>query len=360
MRQSTNKTDFTLIEHQKFSAKSYRQQFVKSFLELSSHYTKPSFNRSAKLKVAATLYDKFFLHKKVDISSELQLLHRYKKPQANLEYLLSDLFFRFLSDYTHALISRTSDWKHLNSIIEAIDHFLKECRHITPDLSDESHESDGVIPDDMAISFLERQRRASKKIRVLNTYHGIPVEFAAKIVHTSANKVLIKAHALQDIAATYQGGIYILCEQEFGHDLFAKVVPRVIKGHDLLDLSQFDKLTSGIHKRQTVRVAPVSKTTVLINNYSVSLFDISLGGVSVVSSRDLKLELYEHITLKIPDTLCGNILLLEGDLIHVSKFEDGYKYHFQLDITPAQESDLGKYIYKRQNEIIGELKEKLI
>ncbi len=347
---------FTLIEHKKFSAKTYKQQFVKTFLELSSSYTKSSFSRSAKLKVAAALYDRFFLHHRVDITSSLKLLHRYKKNGMNLEYLLSDLFFRFLSDYTHSLVSHTNDWLHLRDIVEAVDTFLKECHSITPDTSTNNE----IIPDDVAITFLETLRKKSQKIKVLNTYHGIPIEFNAKIVHTSANKVLIKAHALQDIAATCQGGIYLLCEQTFGHDLFAKVTPRVIKGHDLLELSQFDSLTSGIHKRQTVRVAPITKTTVLINNYSVSLFDISLGGISMVCPRDLKLELYERVSVKIPDTLCGSILHMEAELIHVSKFEDGYKYHFQLDLNPAQESDLGKYIYRRQNEIIADLKEKLI
>ncbi len=359
MQKPKQRDRFTLIEHQKFSAKTYKQQFVKSFLELSSNYTKASFSRSSKLKVAAALYDRFFLHQHIDITASLKQLNRYKKNGTNLEYLLSDLFFKFLGDYSHSLISHTNDWKHLNEIIEAIDAFLKECRHVALDTSVNEERND-VIPDDVAITFLEKLRKQSQKIKVLNTYHGIPIEFTAKIVHTSANKVLIKAHALQDIAATYQGGIYLLCEEAFGHDLFAKVTPRVIKGHDLLELSQFDSLTSGIHKRQTVRVAPVSTTTVLINNYSVSLFDISLGGISMVCPRDLKLELYERVTVKIPDTLCGNILHIEAELIHVSKFEDGYKYHFQLDLNPSQESDLGKYIYQRQKEIISDLKEKLI
>ncbi|RUM62429.1 MAG: hypothetical protein DSZ03_06815, partial [Sulfurimonas sp.] len=287
------------------------------------------------------------------------LMHRYKKDGVTLDYFLSDLFFRFLSDYTHTLISHSNDWKHLNLIIAAIETFIHECHDMTL-TTNTAEKTNDVIPDDVAITFLEKLRKTSQKIRVLNTYHGIPVEFSATIVHTTANKVLIKAHALQDIAATYQGGIYILCESAFGYDLFAKVTPRVIKGHDLLELSQFDSLTSGIHKRQTVRVAPQSKTTVLINNFSVSLFDISLGGISMVCPRDLKLELYEQVNVKVPDTLCGSILHIEAELIHVSTFEEGYKYHFRLELTPSQESELGKYIYRRQKEIIADLKEKLI
>ncbi len=352
-------TTFALIEHKNFSVKTYKQQFVKSFLEHSVHYTKPSFNRSSKLKTAAALYDNFFLRHNIDIAPSLERLNRYKKKEVSLDYFLSDLFFKFLSDYTHSLIGASNDWKHLNNIIKAIEAFLDECHHMTLSPSS-TQETNDVIPDDVAITFLETLRRQSQKIRVLNTYHGIPIEFTAKIVHTSANKVLIKAHALQDIAATYQGGIYILCEEAFGYDLFAKVTPRVIKGHDLLELSQFDSLTSGIHKRQTVRVAPLSQTTVLINNYSTVLFDISLGGISMVCPRDLKLELYERVTVKVPDTLCGTVLHIEAELIHVSTFEDGYKYHFQLELNPSQESDLGKYIYQRQNEIISDLKEKLI
>ncbi len=257
------------------------------------------------------------------------------------------------------LIGYSNDWKHLNSLVNAIETFLSECQNLVEN-STQTEEKNDVVPDDVAINFLEQLRQKGQKIRVLNTYHGIPIEFTAKIVHTSTNKVLIKAHALQDIAAAYQGGIYLLCEQAFGHDLFANVRPRVIKGHDLLELSQFDSLTSGIHKRQTVRVAPSSKATVLVNNYSVTLFDISLGGISMVCPRDLKLALYEHVNIKIPDTLCGSILHIDAELIHVSTSEEGYKYHFQLDLTPSQESDLGKYIYRRQKEIIANLKEKLI
>ncbi len=346
----------TLIEHKNFLLKEHKHRFVKSFLSLSQNYTKSSFNRTSKLKVASALFDRFFSKKTVNITVTLQLLSRHIKTNAKIEHLLSDLFLTFLSEYSHSLIQNSSnDWQRISLIVTAIDAFLKECQNIktTSDTAD-------IMPDDMAITFLEKMRRKSQKIRVLNTYRGIPVEFSAKIIHTSASKVLIKAHVLQDIAAAYQNGIYILLEKEFGHDLFAKATPRVLRGHDLLELSHFDQLGSGIHKRQTVRVYPEVKTTVLINNYSVTLFDISLGGVSIVSPRDFKLELYEVVTVKIPDILFDSVLYIDAELIHVSKFEKGYKYHFKLDLTPSQESDIGKYIFNRQKEIIAELKEKLI
>ncbi len=94
--QKPSKSDaVTLIEHKKFSATAYKQQFVKSFLERSDCYTKPSFSRSSKLKVASALYDKFFLHRRVDITPSLQQLQRYKKNDVTPDFFLSDLFLSF-------------------------------------------------------------------------------------------------------------------------------------------------------------------------------------------------------------------------------------------------------------------------
>ncbi len=346
----------TLIEHKNFLLKEYKHRFVKSFLSLSQNYTKSSFDRTTKLKVASTLFDRFFSKKTVNITAALQILSRHMKTNSKIKHLLSDLFLAFLSEYSHSLIqNQNNDWQRISLVVTAVDTFIKECQNINT-----SSDNVDIMPDDMAITFLEKMRRKSQKIRVLNTYRGIPIEFAAKIIHTSANKVLIKAHVLQDIAAAYQNSIYILSEKEFGHDLFAKATPRVLKGHDLLELSNFDQLNSGIHKRQTVRVYPEVKTTVLINNYSVTLFDISLGGVSIISPRNFKLELYEAVTIKIPDILLKSVLYIDAELIHVSKFEKGFKYHFKLNLAPSQESDIGKYIYNRQKEIIAELKDKII
>jgi hypothetical protein len=66
------------------------------------------------------------------------------------------------------------------------------------------------------------------------------------------------------------------------------------------------------------------------------------------------------VTIKVPDILCGKVLHIDAELIHVSRFENGYKYHFKLDLPPIIESDISKYIIARQKEIIAELKEKLI
>ncbi|MEA2111819.1 MAG: PilZ domain-containing protein [Campylobacterota bacterium] len=360
MNIADKKSYLSLIEHKNFSIKKYKHQFVKSFLSLCEHYVKSSFTRDDKIKVAIIIYEHFFTNKSIDITSTLQHLTHYLKKKATTQALLSDLFFTFLSDYSQSHIQNLSTWSNINTITVAIDNFIKASQSITPVHRELVEDRIDIMPDDIAINFLESIRQQGNKIRVLNTYNGIPIEFSAKVVHTSATKVLIKAHALQNIAASFQGGIYILCESEFGSDLYANVKSRVFKKHDLLELSQFDQLSSVIHKRQTVRVYPEIKTNILINNFTATLFDISVGGAAVVSSRDFKLELYEVVTIKIPDILCGKILHLNAELIHVSRFETGFKYHFKLDLSAAVESDISKYLIQRQKEIVAELKEKLI
>jgi hypothetical protein len=361
MSTTNTKSYIALIDHKNFSIKKYKHRFVKSFLTLSDTYVKSSFNRDDRIKVGTSIYESFFSKKIINLTLELEYLLHYVKKESSLKDLLSDLFFSFLSDYSQSFIKYPSQWNTIGTITNAIDAFISKYGMITAKKK-VAPAQDGidVMPDDMAISFLENLRLKAKPIRVLNTYRGIPLEFNAKVVHTSANRVLIKAHMLQDIAAVYQGGIYILCENAFGYDLYAKVKPRIIKGHDLLELSQFDQLTSGIHKRQTVRVYPEVKTTILVNNFTATLFDLSVGGIAVVSTRDFKLDLYEMVTIKIPDMLCAKVLHIDAELIHVSRFENGYKYHFKLDLPPMIESDISKYIITRQKEIIAELKEKLI
>lgn len=287
----------------------------------------------------------------------MRTIQRQLNVNISLSEFLSEYFYRVLEHYLNSFHNRKLGWKKVVLFSEAVDNFIEWCESS----NFESEQGEVLFTQsEKILETLEQIRRKKAKITTFNTYHGVPIQYKATIIHTTQESVYIKAHPIQTAAAISQKDIYILGYSPLEYDIHAHVRPVKYKGHLLLELSSLNILKETLYQRQNVRVEPAEPVSISITTatqtYKVRLFDISLGGLAVVTDKRLQIEKYNSVKLKIGKNLLDKEIEIKAVLVHISLFETSQKYHFQLNLTSSQELLLNRYIAKREAQIIQRLK----
>jgi len=115
-----------------------------------------------------------------------------------------------------------------------------------------------------------------------------------------------------------------------------------------------------IEKRQHVRVQPSKPIPIYIREKDTvgSILDISVGGVGVFLKKKV-IEPQEVVTLEFE--LEGGEIRTKGECRYVISYREGYRAGFRfVDLDPKYESIIGRYVMKRQMEILKELREIMV
>lgn len=355
-----NKTDqeflthFSSIAHPHFNLATFRPTFIKAAWKAYRDVEPAPVTVDTFQNTVLRLYDTLFLGKKDTLSDIVKELHRLFQQQTRIEQFLTDTFYIVLNQYVKSLYGMPNGFPKIISFTTAIDNFIQHA----PD-----YESFFVFEDTL-IDALERLRQENQGLMLLNTYYGVPIQYRAKIVHTDPHSVLVKAHPIQETAAILQNGIYLLKDDRFMNDVYAAVTPKMVDGERLLELSRFDALKTSLFHRQNIRVQTSRPFALQVNHNTIGhkchLFDISIGGVAATSKHAFAIEKNGEVTLRFPVEMMEKMGEVKGSFILRSSYEGGYKYHFKIDLTKQQEADLGKYIVKREQEIIKMLREEAV
>jgi len=348
-------TIFANISHAHFQIDLYQEAINKAFAQVAKKFLNT--DEIDVKTLSDSLYKALFFEEEHNLRTLLSEIHHHLKDPYTLENFLSNYFYIILNHYVKSFYTHRLGWKRIANFSSAIENFIDWSQTIDYRIENEINL---LSPEEQAISNLELIREKKVKITVLNTYRGVPIQYKASIVHTSSNSVYIKTHPIQEAAAKDQGAIYILGIAPLEYDLFAQIKAVKYKGYILLELKEFNILKNSLFQRQSVRVQPKLNTQLQLNcdklSYKVQLFDISLGGLAIITTKKIAIANYASLKIKIPNTLFGKETTFNATLIQSSHFENSEKYHFNLNLTTSQETLLSRYITKRQNEIIHELK----
>ncbi|AAC07233.1 PilZ domain-containing protein [Aquifex aeolicus] len=115
-----------------------------------------------------------------------------------------------------------------------------------------------------------------------------------------------------------------------------------------------------IEKRQHVRVQPDKPIPVYIKEKDTvgSILDISVGGIGVFLKEKV-VEPEEVVTLEFE--LEGEEIKTKGECRYTIPYRAGYRAGFKfVDLSTRYENIIGRYVMKRQMEILKELKESMI
>jgi len=348
---------FSNLSHAHFDIRTFRPVFIKAAWKVyNEHTTAPISSKPFQILIG-DLYDQLFLGKSGQISVVLNEIRDLFKNDMQIEHFYTDTFYIVLNHYIKSFYGKLGGWEKIVPFTEEIERFITfAAGHI----SDESL----FLFEDTLINALETLRQQHKSIMVLNTYYGVPIQYPAQILHTDIHSVVIKPHPIQETAALFQNGIYLLKYENLFNDIYASVNPIVVDGERVLELSRFDQLQTSLFHRQSIRVQPERGYPLSVIHSDLTLrcnvYDISVGGIALTSKYPYSISSDSDVLLLFPPEIIGQSGEVRGRMVFKSSYEGGYKYHFKIEPTLQQEGELSKYIARREQEIIKKLREEVI
>jgi hypothetical protein len=357
MKNKTPVNIFKSIGHPHLDKAAFRITFIKAAWKAYTDIEKLPISQQQFQVSIGKMYDWIFLERSKESSAVLSEVRELFRNSEAVERFLTDTFYIVLNHYIKSFYGELGGWDKIIPFATGIERFIT---YVSNRLDEESF----FIFEDALINTLEKFRRRSKTISVLNTYYGVPIQYPAHILHTDPESVTIRVHPLQETAALLQNGIYLLQNGEFINDVFASVIPTTVDGERALILSRFDQLETSLFHRQSVRVQPSNPLLFTIKDPNLSvkcyLYDISIGGIAVISKHPYTLSESAKIGLVFPPDILNATSEMIGHLIFKSSYKGGYKYHFKLEPTQQQEDELSKYIARREQEIIKKLRDEIV
>ncbi|MGP1359888.1 PilZ domain-containing protein [Campylobacter sp.] len=149
------------------------------------------------------------------------------------------------------------------------------------------------------INTFTRMKNAKVKPEFLNLYDGLNIKYEAEILEVKEDSVVFRVDMMQILAMKQDGKGFILPNSFFSKPLCADIVNYNIVNKGVT-LSNFLRNTSMYaYKRKFQRILPNRFTKIFIKgkqgNLEGSLYDISEGGISVLSSQTTNFQHGEEV-----------------------------------------------------------------
>ena len=349
------------LSHTKFDIVYFKSDFRKIFYKIYQTYGDDLLKKEDIIGLSDQFFNTLFLAKDKNIRVVLDIINKHLQQNCSIDVFLSNLFYIVMNHYIKSFYKSEVGFKNIANTSAAIHMFIEysKCIDFSSNLTSELC---NVCDSSDIISHFEAMRNSGERIVMLNNYRGIPIQNLAKIIHTYEDKILVQTHDLQNSAANFEGSSYLLAKKQFGVNFSVTVKRRSIKGHDLLELRRFDKLDESFSPRQAIRIQLEDFPTVKIThnniNYNAKLYDLSYGGIAAVAARKIDAPQYTTLKVSLPDEYKISTSV-SASLIHVSEFESGFKYHFQIKFNQRDENRIMDIISQKQKDIVKELRELL-
>ena len=222
-----------------------------------------------------------------------------------------------------------------------------------------------------AISVFSRALKDGHQIHFLNLYNGVKVECQGSVISVEDETVVCKVTLEQILAMKEEKNAYIVRDEYFAENLRADIV-----GFDLSNLTvtlrnfiYMHNLHANLRKYQRVYPNRYTKVSLAQNGNEVqgNLYDISEGGLGVVSADDGEFKDGEQVRAKfelcIPDEAGDSNKNINIDtdlkLVAALKYKGAMRYCCQLADKDGAGEDIAKFTKKRVIETLEELKEQI-
>ena len=199
--------------------------------------------------------------------------------------------------------------------------------------------------------------RLANDLKLINYFRQIPVSYGAGILTVEPDSAELSVHQIQAVVITLEK-ITILRSRHFPRDVVANVNYVNVEKSRVV-LSSFTYALVRADRRMSVRVELSSPIIASFNwtegSVSGKLHDMSLTGISIAVPENPGIPLSEQGELSV--TLPSGTLTIPASLLKTKPLVSGCRLIFEIELTRATELSISQYIFKRQVEIIKELKE---
>ncbi len=328
------------------SANKYEISFSKDFINFMEMFYESLF-----------LNDSLFWQKAVDKFAK-------EHSKAKTEKFLSTLFYLFINNIIKFFYTKEFPWQVMQKCYESMNAVMEYL--FSSSVKKEQNEQKTTKPKEASLSSselfekLKQSIKKDEKIKLYNTYKGIPIEKECEVVDISKDAIYLKPHPIQEAAAIKQNMIFIKKNSSFPHDIQAsfQVVP--LRGENVFKISKFQISPKNLVNRKYIRITPTEALYAKIHmepkDQVLKVKDLSLGGISLIKKSQILFSLPHEVDISLP--IVGfPTLKFSAKLVKVTKSSEGFIYHFKINQTKHTENILSEYISKNQLKIIKELKE---
>ncbi|WP_267524486.1 PilZ domain-containing protein [Campylobacter sp. MG1] len=231
-----------------------------------------------------------------------------------------------------------------------------------------SNSNYGFFIQESFIDTFKKMKSIGEKLEFLNLYNGVPVRTFGEILQVDNNSIVVKLDLMQILAMKEEENAYIVQNQYLKKNIKANILWCNIANCTVC-LNDFEnQMHMYALKRMYPRVHPNEFTKITLTHddgrsISGKLFDISEGGIGVVSTEDIGFKkgdiLKSHIKLHIPNSNENVELDLNFKLVVLIVYQNAYRYC--LEILPNQKDSIKikEFAVKRVEETLIELKNQL-
>lgn len=205
--------------------------------------------------------------------------------------------------------------------------------------------------------------KAGEKVRLYNTYKGVPITFEAEFAKIARGIVTLKVHKYQALCIKKSGQTILR------HDLLPNPIQGLAIQVDFMELNvmlhDFQYVSASAGNRQMLRVEPERAFTVVLSNGAVinsAAIDISEGGFGVFikslfyNERNFGLDKTVNVEFRYPQErrLVGK---MRGTIVNVHPDMNEERYRVGIHAYPDSSAKklINEYVAQRQTAIIQEL-----
>lgn len=205
-----------------------------------------------------------------------------------------------------------------------------------------------------------------ERLEFFNLYKDIPVKNNVEILEIKDETVVFKMPMVQILAIIEEKNAYIVKNNSLRSHIRADIVEHNVS-NQTIELVNFRQLKSmPATNRQTVRVQPDEFTSIVLSNsqgQSVRgmMYDISLGGLAVLSSDNLSAERGDKLTATFELNVSEDQVIKitqELKLVVLINYKGALRYCMQ-SIPNEQKQYIEVYTKRRKEETIKELEKHL-
>jgi hypothetical protein len=194
-------------------------------------------------------------------------------------------------------------------------------------------------------------------LKLVNYFREIPVSYRADILTLEPDSAELAVHQLQAVVIQLEK-VTVLKSRHFQRDVIANVNYVNVEKSRIV-LSSFSYALVRADRRMSVRVELSDSILATFNAEDVSvcgkLHDMSLTGVSIAVPEDPALPLSQAGELSVH--LPSGTITVPASLLKTKQLASGCRLIFEIELTRITELNVSQYIFKRQVEIIKELKD---
>jgi hypothetical protein len=199
--------------------------------------------------------------------------------------------------------------------------------------------------------------RLDDDLKLLNFYREIPVSYPATVLTLEESHAELQVNQIQAVVISFDK-FTVLKSSHFPHDVIANVNYVNVEKCRVI-LSNFRYAVVRAERRMSVRVElsePIYASFTSENGtLGGRLHDMSLTGIAINVLEEPGIPLSEKGELSV--TLPIGTIAVPASLLKILTVDEGYRMIFEIEATRATELSISQFLFRRQIEIIRELKE---